>query len=134
MPVPPERNVIVMVSSQDNLTRKNHKTIRQSTRKHPGTGMKAIKDPVHGYIQVDPDLLVLLDSPEVQRLRYIRQLGFSFLVYPGAHHTRFEHSLGAMHLAALMSRQIGLAREDHLLVMSAALLHDIGHGPFSHPI
>nr|WP_319579392.1 HD domain-containing protein [uncultured Methanospirillum sp.] len=75
-----------------------------------------------------------MDSPEVQRLRYIRQLGFSFLVYPGAHHTRFEHSLGAMHLASLMSGQIGLRREDHLLVTAAALLHDIGHGPFSHAI
>ncbi|HWQ67790.1 MAG TPA: HD domain-containing protein [Methanospirillum sp.] len=96
--------------------------------------MKAIKDPVHGYIQVEPELLPLLDSPEVQRLRYIRQLGFSYLVYPGAHHTRFEHSLGAMHLASLMSRQITLSREEHLLVMSAALLHDIGHGPFSHAI
>jgi HD superfamily phosphohydrolase len=96
--------------------------------------MKAIKDPVHGYIQVDSELLPLLDSPEVQRLRYIRQLGFSYLVYPGAHHTRFEHSLGAMHLAARMSVQINLPRMDHLLVMSAALLHDIGHGPFSHAI
>ncbi|HWQ63396.1 MAG TPA: HD domain-containing protein [Methanospirillum sp.] len=89
---------------------------------------------MHGYIQVEPELLPLVDSPEIQRLRYVRQLGFSFLVYPGAHHTRFEHSLGAMHLASLMSRQIGLAREEHLLVTSAALLHDIGHGPFSHAI
>lgn len=89
---------------------------------------------MHGYIQVEPELLTLVDSPEVQRLRYIRQLGFSYLVYPGAHHTRFEHSLGAMHLASLMSLQIGLPRQDHLMVMSAALLHDIGHGPFSHAI
>jgi len=89
---------------------------------------------VHGYIQVEPDLLPLLDSKEVQRLRHIRQLGFSYLVYPGAHHTRFEHSLGAMHLASLMSNQINLTRDEHLLVMSAALLHDIGHGPFSHAI
>ncbi|PWR70620.1 phosphohydrolase [Methanospirillum lacunae] len=96
--------------------------------------MKAIKDPVHGYIQVEPELLPLVDSPEIQRLRYVRQLGFSFLVYPGAHHTRFEHSLGAMHLASLMSKQIELAKEDHLLVTTAALLHDIGHGPFSHAI
>ena len=96
--------------------------------------IKVIKDPVHGYIQVDPDLLSLLDSPEVQRLRHIRQLGFSYLVYPGAHHTRFEHSLGAMHLASLMSKQICLPRSDHLMVTSAALLHDIGHGPFSHAI
>jgi HD superfamily phosphohydrolase len=96
--------------------------------------MKAIKDPVHGYIKVEPGLLPILDSPEVQRLRYIRQLGFSYLVYPGAHHTRFEHSLGAMHLASLMSAQIELDREEHLMVMGAALLHDIGHGPFSHAI
>ncbi len=89
---------------------------------------------MHGYIQVEPELLTLLDSPEIQRLRYIRQLGFSFLVYPGAHHTRFEHSLGAMHLASLMSGQIGLCREDHLLVTTSALLHDIGHGPYSHAI
>ncbi|WP_245926570.1 HD domain-containing protein [Methanospirillum lacunae] len=89
---------------------------------------------MHGYIQVEPELLPLVDSPEIQRLRYVRQLGFSFLVYPGAHHTRFEHSLGAMHLASLMSKQIELAKEDHLLVTTAALLHDIGHGPFSHAI
>jgi len=96
--------------------------------------MKAIKDPVHGYIQVEPELLTLLDSPQVQRLRYIRQLGFSFLVYPGANHTRFEHSLGAMYLASLMAAQIELPREESLMVMSAALLHDIGHGPYSHAI
>ncbi len=89
---------------------------------------------MHGYIHVEPELLKLVDSPEIQRLRYIRQLGFSFLVYPGAHHTRFEHSLGAMHLASLMSTHIGLSRPDHLMVMSAALLHDIGHGPYSHAI
>lgn len=96
--------------------------------------MKSIKDPVHGYIQIEPELLPILDSPEVQRLRHIRQLGFSYLVYPGAHHTRFEHSLGAMHLASLMASRISLPREDHLMVSSAALLHDIGHGPFSHAI
>lgn len=96
--------------------------------------MKAIKDPVHGYIQIEPELLTILDTPEIQRLRYIRQLGFSFLVYPGAHHTRFEHSLGAMHLASLMSTSIGLSRTEHLMVLCSALLHDIGHGPFSHAI
>ncbi len=94
--------------------------------------MKTIKDPVHGYIMVEPDLLLLLDTPHVQRLRHIRQLGFSYLVYPGAHHTRFEHSLGTMHLASVLSRQVGLSPEDHLLVSASALLHDIGHGPFSH--
>ncbi|HZD43764.1 MAG TPA: HD domain-containing protein, partial [Methanomicrobiales archaeon] len=61
--------------------------------------MKIIKDPVHGFVEVDDVALVLLDSLPMQRLRYIRQLGFSYLVYPGANHTRFEHSLGTMHLA-----------------------------------
>ncbi len=67
--------------------------------------MKIIKDPVHGYVEVDTLALRLLDAGEVQRLRHISQLGFANLVYPGANHTRFEHSLGTMHLAALLSRQ-----------------------------
>jgi uncharacterized protein len=96
--------------------------------------MKSIKDPVHGYIQVDSYLLPLLDTPEVQRLRYIRQLGFSFLVYPGAHHTRFEHSLGTMHLAHALGDRLSLSKEQVMHVTAAGLLHDIGHGPFSHAI
>ena len=96
--------------------------------------MKSIKDPVHGYIQVDSSLLPLLDTPQVQRLRYIRQLGFSFLVYPGAHHTRFEHSLGTMHLAHSLGTRLSLPREDQAHITVAGLLHDIGHGPFSHAI
>ena len=96
--------------------------------------MKSIKDPVHGYIEVDKAVIPILDSAPVQRLRYVRQLGFSYLVYPGANHTRFEHSLGAMHLAGMMSRQLGLSNEDTRLVAVAAILHDIGHGPFSHSI
>jgi HD superfamily phosphohydrolase len=94
--------------------------------------MKLIKDPVHGYVDVEESLLPLLDSPPVQRLRHIRQLGFSYLVYPGANHTRFEHALGAMHLARLMSTHLGLTRGEEGLATAAALLHDIGHGPFSH--
>ena len=58
--------------------------------------------------------------------------GFSYLVYPGANHTRFEHSVGTMHLAGVASRQFDLLKEDRLLVLVAALLHDVGHGPFSH--
>ena len=96
--------------------------------------MKSIKDPVHGYVEVDKSVIPFLDSPPVQRLRYIRQLGFSYLVYPGANQTRFEHSLGAMHLAGMMSRQLGISRGEHLLIMIAAILHDVGHGPFSHSI
>lgn len=93
---------------------------------------KIIKDPVHGYVEVDEDLLPLLDSPAIQRLRYVRQLGFSYLVYPGANHTRFEHSLGTMHLAGVACRQFCLPKEDRQLVQVSALLHDAGHGPFSH--
>ena len=96
--------------------------------------MKIIKDPVHGYIDVPDYILPLLDSPLLQRLRYVKQLGFSFLVYPGANHTRFEHSLGTMFLADLMARQLQLDDEEQKLVNAAALLHDIGHGPFSHAI
>lgn len=94
--------------------------------------MKIIKDPVHGYVEVEDFALALLDSPVLQRLRSIKQLGFSYLVYPGANHTRFEHSLGTLFLADLASRQFGLSEHEHRLVLAAALLHDIGHGPFSH--
>ncbi|WOF15729.1 HD domain-containing protein [Methanoplanus sp. FWC-SCC4] len=94
--------------------------------------MKIIKDPVHGYVEVDERILPLLDSVPVQRLRYIKQLGFSHMVYPGANHTRFEHSLGTMHLARLMSQSLNLSSEDVMLVTVSALLHDIGHGPYSH--
>jgi uncharacterized protein len=94
--------------------------------------VKIIKDPVHGYVEVEDFALALLDSPALQRLRYVRQLGFSYLVYPGANHTRFEHSLGTMFLADVACRRFGLTDEERTLVTSAALLHDIGHGPFSH--
>jgi HD superfamily phosphohydrolase len=96
--------------------------------------MKIIKDPVHGYIEVAPYALDLLDSAVLQRLRYIRQLGFSYLVYPGANHTRFEHSLGTLYLANVMARQLSLSEDEQKLVATAALIHDIGHGPFSHAI
>ena len=94
--------------------------------------MKIIKDPVHGYVEVEDFALALLDSPALQRLRYIKQLGFSYLVYPGANHTRFEHSLGTMFLADVAGRRFGLSEDERTLVTAAALLHDIGHGPFSH--
>lgn len=96
--------------------------------------MKIIKDPVHGYVEVDALALRLLDSQRVQRLRHVSQLGFANLVYPGANHTRFEHSLGTMHLASMISRQLGLYQNEIQIVTAAALLHDIGHGPFSHVI
>ena len=83
----------------------------------------------------------LVDTPAVQRLRYIRQLGHAFLVYPGATHSRFEHALGTYHLTKLALSALAergelsqVAEEDQLAVRLAALLHDIGHYPFSHAL
>lgn len=92
--------------------------------------MKVIRDPIHDYIELDELALALVDTPEVQRLRRVKQLGFSNLVYPGANHTRFEHSLGVYHLAGFLVEQVDEHQRSELL--AAALLHDIGHGPFSH--
>jgi len=92
--------------------------------------MKVIRDPIHDYIELDELALALIETPQMQRLRRIRQLGFSNLVYPGANHTRFEHSLGVYHLAKHLVKQVDEKQRNELL--AAALLHDIGHGPFSH--
>jgi HD superfamily phosphohydrolase len=95
--------------------------------------MKVVLDPVHGYIELDDFVLDLLATSQVQRLRRVRQLGFSNLVYPGANHTRFEHSLGTMHLASLLIKNLDSVEEDKKIEIKAtALLHDVGHGPFSH--
>jgi len=95
--------------------------------------MKVVLDPVHGYIELDDFILDLLATSQVQRLRRVRQLGFSNLVYPGANHTRFEHSLGTMHLASLLIKNLDSVEEDKKIeIKTTALLHDIGHGPFSH--
>jgi HD superfamily phosphohydrolase len=95
-------------------------------------GMKDIRDPVHGYVKLDSVALELSGTAQVQRLRWIRQLGLASLVYPGACHSRFEHSLGCCHLSRLLSIHLGLDERQRMLVMAGALLHDIGHGPFSH--
>ena len=102
-----------------------------------------ILDPVHGYIEFDKLKRSLFDTPQMQRLRRIKQLGFSNLVYPGANHTRFEHSMGVMHLASLflkIQRENSSPLSDSEMddygglneIVVASLLHDIGHGPFSH--
>lgn len=91
---------------------------------------KIIQDPVNGPVKISGDIQKVIDSREFQRLRYIRALGLCNLVFPGANHSRFEHSLGTMHLASLFSEALGL--EDKELVMVSALLHDIGHPPLSH--
>lgn len=95
--------------------------------------MKVVLDPVHGYIELDDLVQDLLSTTQVQRLRRVKQLGFSNLVYPGANHTRFEHSLGAMHLASMLTRNLdSIEEEKKAEIKAAALLHDVGHGPFSH--
>ena len=93
---------------------------------------RAIRDPVHDFIRLNSKEAKVIDSPIFQRLRGIRQLAFAHLVYPGAHHTRFEHSLGVFHLAAKMAIRLKLNDEQRQLIRLAALVHDIGHGPFSH--
>lgn len=93
--------------------------------------MKVIRDPIHGYIELDDVVLSLVDTPAMQRLRRIRQLGLTSFVYPGANHTRFEHSLGTYHLANSLADRID-DMTGRLELRVAALLHDIGHGPLSH--
>jgi HD superfamily phosphohydrolase len=103
--------------------------------------MEILRDPLWNNIRLDPLALALLDTPTVQRLRYVRQLGLAFLVYPGATHSRFEHALGAWHLAGtalrLLDEQGALSAvpaRDQQLIRAAALLHDVGHYPFSHAL
>jgi HD superfamily phosphohydrolase len=102
---------------------------------------EVIRDPLWDNIRLDRAALLALDTPAVQRLRYVRQVGHSFLVYPGATHSRFEHALGAYHLtrrALACLEELGelspASQEDRLAVRIAALLHDIGHYPFSHAL
>lgn len=94
--------------------------------------MTTIRDAVHGYIDLDPEEKDVVDSPELQRLRRVRQLGLSSLVYPSATHTRFQHSLGVMHLAGEFAETLELDDQRVKELRIAGLLHDSGHGPFSH--
>ncbi len=96
--------------------------------------MATIKDSVHDHIEIEGVAEALLDTPTVQRLRHIKQLGTVQLVYPSANHTRFEHSLGVYHLADRALAELGIEGRQAERVRAAALLHDVGHGPFSHNI
>lgn len=102
--------------------------------------MKILNDPIYGFITIRfPILLQLIDHPYFQRLNRIKQLGLSYLVYPGAHHTRFHHAIGAMHLMqqaieVLRIKKVEISQEEEVGVLAAILLHDIGHGPFSHAL
>jgi HD superfamily phosphohydrolase len=94
--------------------------------------MITIKDGIHGHIDIRGVARDLIDTPEVQRLRRIRQLGNTSLVYPSANHTRFEHSLGVYYLANQAIDRMDIEEYDADSIRAAAILHDIGHGPFSH--
>ncbi len=93
---------------------------------------KSIFDPVHGTVALDAPALALVNTPEFQRLWGIRQTGFAHLVFPGANHTRLEHSLGTYWVAGRMAEHLGLNHHEQEVVRTAALLHDLGHAPFSH--
>jgi len=100
-----------------------------------------LRDPVWNNIRVDELTLNLVDTEVFQRLRYVRQLGWTYLVYPGATHSRFEHALGTHHLSrrtlALLCEAedaASISEEEQTIVRSAALLHDVGHYPFSHAL
>lgn len=108
-------------------------TVRQNKR-------KIINDPVYGFISIQSELIFdIIEHPYFQRLRRIKQLGLTHLIYPGALHTRFHHSLGAMHLmnkalAELIFKGNELSDEEITAANIAILLHDIGHGPYSHAL
>ena len=100
--------------------------------------LKIVNDPIYGFITIPSALIFdLIEHPYFQRLRRISQMGMSYLVYPGAHHTRFHHALGAMFLMqkavqVLKSKGVAISEQEKEALLVAILLHDIGHGPFSH--
>jgi HD superfamily phosphohydrolase len=102
--------------------------------------LKIFNDPIYGFISIPNELVFdLIQHPYFQRLRRISQMGMSYLVYPGAHHTRFHHALGAMHLMqkaveVLRFKGISISQDEETALYVAILLHDIGHGPFSHAL
>ncbi|HZH55215.1 MAG TPA: HD domain-containing protein, partial [Sphingobacteriaceae bacterium] len=101
---------------------------------------KIINDPVYGFIHIPTDFIFdIVQHPYFQRLRYIKQVSMTHLVYPGALHTRFQHALGAMHLMGLaldtiQSKGTPVSAEEREAACIAVLLHDLGHGPFSHSL
>jgi HD superfamily phosphohydrolase len=95
---------------------------------------KIVHDSVHGGIRLEGVLLSLLEAPELQRLHSVHQLGLAYLVYPGANHTRFEHSLGTFSVSRRMCESLQLDGDEARVIECAALLHDVGHLPYSHTL
>uniref|UniRef100_A0A8C7RM53 Deoxynucleoside triphosphate triphosphohydrolase SAMHD1 n=1 Tax=Oncorhynchus mykiss TaxID=8022 RepID=A0A8C7RM53_ONCMY len=100
---------------------------------------KVFNDPIHGHVEMHPLLVRIIDTPQFQRLRHIKQLGGTYFVFPGASHNRFEHSIGVGYLSGLLVQELNerqpelfISRRDILCVQIAGLCHDLGHGPFSH--
>jgi HD superfamily phosphohydrolase len=109
--------------------------------KHQNTNkFKILNDPIYGFISIQNEIIFdLIEHPYFQRLRRISQLGLTYLVYPGAYHTRFHHALGAMHLTQraieiLRAKNHEITENESIATQIAILLHDIGHGPFSHAL
>jgi len=95
---------------------------------------KTVHDPVHGSMRVSGLILDLMDTPELQRLRGIRQLGLAYIAFPGANHSRFEHSIGTAYLAGQIADELKLSKEEKGLLQASAVLHDVGHAPYSHTL
>ena len=93
---------------------------------------KFIRDSVYGDIRLNEFEVRIMDMPQFQRLRRIKQLGLISLIYPGATHTRFEHCVGTMNLGSKLAEELGLTTDEIELIRASGLLHDVGHGPFSH--
>ncbi|KAH9928821.1 uncharacterized protein B0H18DRAFT_1155264 [Fomitopsis serialis] len=113
--------------------------IEPQTRSTPLLDLRRFKDPIHDFIPFSYEVCAIIDTPQFQRLRNIKQLGTSYYVWPGASHNRFEHSLGVAHLAGLMAEhlqksqpELNITRRDVKCVTIAGLCHDLGHGPWSH--
>ncbi|RLI82023.1 MAG: HD domain-containing protein [Archaeoglobales archaeon] len=94
--------------------------------------MKLIQDPIHGLLKIEDWMIKIIDTQEFQRLRRISQIGFANLVFPGANHTRFEHSLGVMEVARKLVERMDVDEDERIEILTSALLHDIAHTPFSH--